>query len=159
VGDWRSALRSDPLPWLLEQDTPAVRHLALRLLLDEPEDAPAVRRARSRAMKVDPIGTILDAQEPEGYWDRPGGGYGPKYTGTVWSVMFLDQMGADPRDRRVRRAVEYVLDHSIARRTSAVRRRAGIRARPRSALFAPHAQGNVALMPHENSGPLVPQRW
>jgi hypothetical protein len=76
VGDWRNALRSDPLPWLLEQDTPAVRHLALRLLLDEPEDAPTVRRARSRAMKVHPIGTILGAQEAEGYWVKPGSGYG-----------------------------------------------------------------------------------
>jgi hypothetical protein len=114
MGDWRKALRSDPLPWLLEQDTPAVRHLTLRLLLDEPEDASTVRRARSRAMKVHPIGTILEAQQPEGYWVKPGGGYGPKYTGTIWSVIFLDQMGADPRDRRVRRAVEYVLEHSIA---------------------------------------------
>jgi hypothetical protein len=115
MGEWRSALRSDPLRWLLEQDTPAVRHLALRLLLDEPEDSPTVRRARSRAMKTHPIGTILEAQGPEGYWVKPGGGYGPKYTGTVWSVIFLDQMGADPRDRRVRRGVEYVLAHSIAR--------------------------------------------
>ncbi|MEX2203596.1 MAG: nitrogen fixation protein NifH [Actinomycetota bacterium] len=115
MGDWRSALRSDPLPWLLEQDAPAVRHLALRMLLDEPEDAPTVRRARSRAMRVDPIAAVLDAQESEGYWVKPGSGYGPKYTGTVWSVIFLDQMGADPRDRRVRRAAEYVLEHSIAR--------------------------------------------
>lgn len=115
MGDWRSALRADPLPWLLEQDTPAVRHLALRQLLDEPEDDPTVRRARSRAMKVHPIGSILDAQDAEGFWVKPGGGYGPKYTGTVWSVIFLDQMGADPRDRRVRRGVEYVLEHAIAR--------------------------------------------
>jgi hypothetical protein len=115
MADWRGALKADPLPWLLEQDTPAVRHLALRLLLDEPADAPAVRRARSRAMKVHPIGTILEAQESEGYWVRPGGGYVPKYTGTIWSVIFLDQMGADPRDPRIRRAVEYVLEHSIAR--------------------------------------------
>jgi hypothetical protein len=115
VADWRRALRADPLPWLLEQDTPAVRHLALRLLLDQSEDDPTVRRARSRAMKVHPIGSILEAQESEGYWVKPGSGYSPKYTGTAWSVMFLDQMGADPLDRRVRRAVEYVLAHTIAR--------------------------------------------
>jgi hypothetical protein len=35
---WRRALNGDALPWLLEEDTPAVRHLALRWLLDEPED-------------------------------------------------------------------------------------------------------------------------
>jgi hypothetical protein len=36
---WRAALRGDPLPWLLQRDDPAIRHLALTQLLDEPEDA------------------------------------------------------------------------------------------------------------------------
>lgn len=89
-----------------------MRHLALRFLLDEPEDAPAVRRARARAMREPPIGPILEHQHPEGWWVKPGPGYAPKYTGTVWSLIFLDQMGADPRDPRVRRACSYVLDHT-----------------------------------------------
>jgi len=107
-------LRGDPLPWLLEEDTPAVRHLALRLLLDEPEDAAAVRRSRARAMREPPIAPILEHQHPEGWWDKPGPGYARKYTGTVWSLIFLDQLGADPADRRVRRACGYVLDHATA---------------------------------------------
>ena len=111
---WRSPLRGDPVPWLLEREDPAIRHLALRELLDEPADAPSVRRARAAAMRVPPISPILDAQEAPGYWVKPGSGYGPKYTGTVWSLMFLDQMGADPRDRRVRRACRYVLEHTQA---------------------------------------------
>jgi len=114
VEAWRSALNSDPLPWLLERDTPAVRHLTLRWLLDEPEDAPVVRRARAAAMRSDPIAATLDAQHPEGYWVVPGAGYGPKYTSTVWSLMFLDQLGADPRDRRIQRACTYVFDHAQA---------------------------------------------
>jgi hypothetical protein len=112
VEAWRSALRGDPLPWLLEEETPAVRHLALRLLVDEPEDAPSVRRARSAAMRADPIAAILAHQDPEGWWVKPGPGYGPKYTGTTWSLIFLDQLGADPRDRRIQRACDYVLEHA-----------------------------------------------
>jgi len=54
VEAWRRALNGDPLPWLLDEETPAVRHLALRRLLDEPEDSPRVRRARAAAMRVDP---------------------------------------------------------------------------------------------------------
>jgi hypothetical protein len=111
---WRSPLRGDPVPWLLEREDPAIRHLALRELLDEPADAPSVRRARAAAMRVPPISPILDAQEAPGYWVKPGSGYGPKYTGTVWSLMFLDQMGADPRDRGIRRACRYVLEHTQA---------------------------------------------
>ena len=90
-----------------------MRHLALRHLVDEPPDAPEVRAARRAAMRADPIAAILDAQHPDGYWQKPGPGYAKKYTGTVWSLMFLDQMGADPDDRRVRRACDYVLAHSV----------------------------------------------
>ena len=111
---WREALRGNPLPWLLDEETPAARHLALRQLLDEPEDAPAVRRARAAAMRSDPIAAILDAQHPGGWWVKPGHGYAPKYTGTVWSVIFLDRLGADGRDPRVARACEYVLSHTQA---------------------------------------------
>lgn len=114
MGDWRGALRADPTDWLLEPSEPAVRHLTLRHLLDEPDDAPAVAKARRVAMRADPIASILAAQAPEGYWQKPGPGYAKKYTGTVWSLMFLDQMGADPQDRRVRRACDYVLEHSAA---------------------------------------------
>jgi hypothetical protein len=114
LGSWRSALNGDPLPWLLDRETPAVRHQALRLLVDEPDDAPVVRRALGAAMRVPPISSILDAQDPEGFWIKPGDGYGPKYTGTVWSLMFLDQMGADPRDRRIARGCRYVLGHAQA---------------------------------------------
>lgn len=31
---WQTQLRGDPLPWLLEEDAPGVRYLALRDLLD-----------------------------------------------------------------------------------------------------------------------------
>jgi hypothetical protein len=63
-------------------------------------------------MASDPIASILAAQNPEGWWVRPGHGYSPKYTGTTWSLMFLGQLGADGTDPRVRAACEYVLDHT-----------------------------------------------
>jgi hypothetical protein len=114
MGAWRRTLNADPLPWLLEEDTPAVRHLALRQLLDLPADAPEVRQAREAAMRTDPIAAILDAQQPEGFWIKPGPDYNPKYRATVWQLIFLDQMGADGEDARVRAACEYVLSHSQA---------------------------------------------
>ncbi len=112
---WRSVLNGDPLPWLLEEDTPAVRHLALRLLLDRAADAPEVRQARAAAMRAAPIATILDAQDRQGFWVKPGPGYTPKYRGTVWQVIFLDQLGADGADPRIQAACEYILAHSQAR--------------------------------------------
>lgn len=112
---WRDKLNGDPLPWLLEADTPAVRHLALRHLLDLPGDAPEVQQAWDAAMQSAPIAAILDAQQPEGYWVKLGPGYTPKYRGTVWQLSFLDQLGADGRDTRVQAACDYVLTHSQAK--------------------------------------------
>lgn len=112
--DWRSRLNADPLPWLLDATEPAVRHRALRELLDQPADDPEVVDARARAMASDPISTILAAQDPEGWWVYPGAGYGPKYTGTVWSLMFLDQLGADGFDPRIKAACAYVLENTQA---------------------------------------------
>jgi hypothetical protein len=115
VANWLRPLDSDLLPWLLEEETPAVRHLALRQLLDQPEGAPEVQGACVAAMRTDPIAAILAAQHPEGYWVRPGPGYNPKYQGTVWQLTFLDQLGADGGDVRIQAACDYVLDHSQAR--------------------------------------------
>ena len=112
--DWRARLNGDPLPWLLDAEEPAVRHRALQELLDLPPSHPDVVEARATAMNADPIATILAAQDPDGWWVQPGGGYGPKYSGTVWSLMFLDQLGADGSDPRIRMACEYVLEHSQA---------------------------------------------
>lgn len=46
-------------------------------------------------MRTDPIAAILAAQDSAGWWAKPGSGYVPKYTSTVWRVVFLDQLGAD----------------------------------------------------------------
>jgi hypothetical protein len=109
---WVRVLNGDPLPWLLAEDNPAVRHLALRRLLDRKYDDPDVRVALAGAMRVDPIAAILAAQQPGGYWVKPGAGYTPKYRSTVWQVIFLDQLGADGEDERVRAGCEYVLSHT-----------------------------------------------
>jgi hypothetical protein len=106
----------DPLDWLLEEDeeNPAVRTFALIDLLDRPAEDPQVVAARGAVMTSGPVPAILDAQDPEGFWVKPGGGYSPKYKSTVWQIIFLAELGADPSDERVQRGCEYLLSHSIA---------------------------------------------
>ncbi len=110
--DWLDGLRADPLPWLLDERAPAVRHLALRQLLGRPGDDPEVLDARMAAMRSDPIASILAAMNPPGWWAKPGSGYLPKYTSTVWQIVFLDQLGADGTDSRIQAACAYLLDHA-----------------------------------------------
>jgi hypothetical protein len=107
-------LNANPLDWLLEPDAanPGVRYFALRDLLSRPADDPEVVAAQAAVMTSGPVPAILAAQAEEGYWVKPGAGYTPKYQSTLWSLLFLAQLGADGRDERVRRAVEYVFDHA-----------------------------------------------
>ena len=109
-------LNSDPLDWLLEEDeeNPGVRYFALTDLLDRPAGDPQVVDARRAVMTTGPVPAILDAQYPEGFWVKPGGGYSPKYRSTVWQIIFLGELGADPADERVQRGCDYLLSHSIA---------------------------------------------
>ena len=110
AGAWLGLLKGDPRPWLLEESAPAVRAAALVRLLGRPPDDPEVVEARARAMASDPIKGILAAQDPRGWWVKPGPGYAPKYSGTVWNLMFLDQLGADPADGGVQAACRYILE-------------------------------------------------
>lgn len=87
-----------------------MRAAALQRLLDRPVDDVDVQDARAAAMTTDPIRSILAAQDPAGWWVKPGPGYSPKYRSTVWQLIFLDQLGADGADARIVRACDYVLD-------------------------------------------------
>lgn len=104
------------LDWLLEEDAdnPGVRYFALIDLLDFPPDDPQVRAARQAVMEQGPVPAILAAQDPAGFWEKPGPGYNPKYRSTVWSIIYLAQLGADPVDPAVRAGGSYLLDHAIA---------------------------------------------
>jgi hypothetical protein len=106
---WRSLLKGDPLPWLLERSDPAVRAQTLRSLLDKGSRDPDLREAQQRAMSTPPISTILRRQKPDASW--PGKSlYGPKYEGTHWANLLLVEYGVDPSDPRVRHAARYVLE-------------------------------------------------
>ncbi len=103
------------LYWLLEKDDqlPSARFFALRDLMDVPEHDPELLAAQADIMRTGPVPAILDAQSTEGYWAKPGAGYSPKYRATVWSLLVLAELGADPVDERVRRGSEYLLGHSL----------------------------------------------
>ena len=113
---WLDKRNDDALPWLLEDDpaNPGVRYFALRDLLGRPADDLEVQAAQHAIMHSGPVPAILEAQDPEGYWVKSGGGYSPKYRGTVWQIMLLAELGADPADDRVRQGCLYLLAHSMA---------------------------------------------
>ena len=117
MAKWQEKLLGDPLPWLLEpdQEQPAIRYFTLRDILGYEENHSEITVAKSAIMLTGPVPKILAAQQPEGYWAKPGPGYSPKYRSTVWQIIFLAQMGADSLDSRVRAGCEYLLNHAISK--------------------------------------------
>jgi hypothetical protein len=112
---WQAQLKGDSLAWLLEPDTPGMRYLALRDLLDRTEGDPELRAAQKLAHAEGPIATILAAMDEAGYWAEPGPGYRPKYRSAVWAIITLAQIGASAAlDGRIARACAYLLEHALA---------------------------------------------
>ncbi len=116
MSHWQDKLLGDPLPWLLEDDElqPAIRYFTLRDIQGISENDEEVEKARTKIMSIGPVPVILAAQKPEGYWDKPGAGYGPKYQGTQWAIVFLAQLGAYGTEHHLRAGGEYLLSHAIA---------------------------------------------
>jgi len=111
---WRDQRKGDPLPWLLETDDPGPRYLTLRDLLDTPSNSPELMGTKKKAHASGPITAILDQMHPDGYWEKPGPGYSPKYRSTVWSLLLLAQLGASMEmDERIVKAVNYYLENAL----------------------------------------------
>ncbi|MCA9873215.1 MAG: hypothetical protein KC441_06160 [Anaerolineales bacterium] len=111
---WQTQHKGDALSWLLAEDSPGVRYLALRDLLNLPDDNPELQAARQKAHREGPIAAILAAMNETGYWATPGPGYNPKYWSTVWAVILLAQCGAVVgEDARLDRACAYLLDQAL----------------------------------------------
>jgi hypothetical protein len=115
MSNWKHHLRSDPTDWLLDPKDPGARYLALKHVLDHDLNDPEFKKAGRLAHKNGPIATLLDAMEPEGYWEKPGHGYLPKYRSSVWSIITLAQLGAHiSYDGRIAIACNYLLENTMA---------------------------------------------
>jgi hypothetical protein len=112
--DKTTSMKQEILAWLLEPSDPGVQYLALRDLVEAPEDDPEFIQAKNAAHQAGPISTILEEMDPAGYWVDPGPGYYPKYRGSVWAVIALGQLGASPDiDNRIERAYRNLLEQSL----------------------------------------------
>ena len=108
MSDWKAQMKDDPTSWLLEEDNPSVRYLALRHLLGRPEDDPKVRAARAAIPRSRVVERFFARQDPGGFWGDPASPYKPKYRGTYWTLMMLGHLRLSREDERVQRAVEYI---------------------------------------------------
>jgi hypothetical protein len=110
---WQNQLKGNPIDWLLEPENPGVRYLALRDLLDKPDDDKELVEACHLAHTAGPIATVLDKMQPEGCWAKAGPGYTTKYRSTAWTILLLAELGASVNeDERIRRGCGYLMEHT-----------------------------------------------
>jgi hypothetical protein len=105
-------IRQGVIDWLLEPQDIGVRYLALRDLVQA--GSKELDIDRKKAHEEGPIATIMAEVDKEGWWAKPGPGYLPKYTSTVWSLALLAQLGATTTmDARISTACSYYLDQAF----------------------------------------------
>jgi hypothetical protein len=112
MSNWEALIEADLTDWLLEKDNPSVRYFTLTELLELPENDSQVKKAKSEIMTVGVVPVILSKQYNDGYWETAGGFYTKKYTGTVWQLIILTELGAEGGDKRIRNACEFILKNS-----------------------------------------------
>jgi len=109
-----SRTERNPVQWLLEPDDIGVKYLAMRDLVKN--DTKELMMVKKKAHAEGPIALVLANMKREGYWERPGAGYNPKYRATVWSLILLSQLGASiEMDKRVATACSYLLEHTLTK--------------------------------------------
>lgn len=110
--NWKHVLKKDPIPWLLEPDNPSVRYCTLTDILETPVTDPEVIKAKEQIMKTGVVPKILASQK-DGYWGTPENFYvKAKYKGTVWTLLILAELNADGNDERIKKACQFILNHS-----------------------------------------------
>lgn len=102
-------IREETLNWLLQEDNPPVRLLALTRLLHRPEADTDVQSTRARLMDYSVTQGILEHIDeiwqsgPRTFWS---------YKGKRWNTVYLGHFLADGRDPRIAEGVQTLLEHT-----------------------------------------------
>jgi len=98
---------NEVIDWLLEEDNPPVRYLALTNLLNKSPRTSQVRRAKSRLMEYGATQGILEHAEE--FWNDDDRAYW-KYTGKYWQLIFLSQFLADGKDPHIPKGAKDIIE-------------------------------------------------
>jgi hypothetical protein len=94
------------LEWLLEENQPSIRYLALTQLLGKPDDDSDVQSAKAMITETGWASDILGKQLPGGWWIEEESLYKPKYLSTNWMLLILSDLGLTRREARIAKACD-----------------------------------------------------
>jgi len=102
----KSSKGSATMEWLLQEDQPSIRYLALTQLLRKSEDDSEVLSAREAIGGRGWAADLLSKQDRGGWWVGEESLYRPKYLSTNWMLLILSDLGLTKEDPRIRKACE-----------------------------------------------------
>ncbi|MGD0476872.1 MAG: hypothetical protein ABSB29_01755 [Nitrososphaerales archaeon] len=105
VGIVRS-VKSAAFEWLLEENQPSVRWLALKNLFEKEDGDPEVENAREEISTKGWVSEILSRQKPGGWWVSDESLYRPKYLSTNWMLLILSDLGITKENPKIKKACE-----------------------------------------------------
>ena len=104
-------MKEKDLAWLLQEDNPSLRHAVLTTLLHKTCNDGEVVQNKKQIMQTGIVPKILGLQNEDGSWGTADTFYTNKYQGTVWTLLILAELYADPQDNHVQRACSFILQH------------------------------------------------
>ena len=100
------------IDWLLEENQPSVRYLALTQLLGKSEKDPEVREARTRIPSTGWVAEALRRRNTGGWWEREKPRMEPRFLGTNWTMLALSDLGATRAIPEIRDSCEFWMGNS-----------------------------------------------
>lgn len=97
------------LSWLLEENEPSVRYETLVNLLDVPVSDARAAQAKRDIMIKGTVPVVLSKMRSEDFAPDISGFYTRKYSGLVWQLIILAELGADGESSEIKSYCEHVL--------------------------------------------------
>ncbi len=106
--DWKSSLRFDPTPWLLENSCAPIRYRVLTELLDRPKEDPDVLKLRADIAAYPPALKLQRTQRKDGTWGgQVHGGDAKKFEPSLENgLSLLYEMGWSRETKPVKAAAQ-----------------------------------------------------
>lgn len=97
---------STVIDWLLEEDQPSIRYLALTELIERSEKDSEVQSARENITKLGWAKDILEKQTPRESWINKASLWQPKYVSAFWTLLILSDLGLTKEEPRIDKACQ-----------------------------------------------------
>jgi len=101
----------ETISWLLEDNNPSVKYLTKKDILREELNTGQIKSSNKEIQKSEPVKSILELQNSQGWWYEDNFTFNPLYKNTFWQLYFLSQLGVNNSNKAVDKAAHLIINH------------------------------------------------